>query len=133
MSHARIIVNVSNLMDLVPKYCLRNSCQEIVSVSTKFIGSVLKLKLVCSSGHCVQWASSDPHYDKKGDMINENDLLFAAAVLFSGNHYAKVKHFCTIFKLKCIGERTFYRYQQLYLVPTIEKFWESHKSQVTQK
>ena len=131
----RIVVNISNLMNLLPKYCQRDSCQEALSVTTKFIGSVFKLKLVCSSGHVMEWASSDPHYDKKGDMINENDLLFAAAILYSGNHYAKVSHFCSIFGLRCIGERMFYRYQRLYLVPTVEKFWKlkSHQTEILQK
>ena len=64
----KIVINISDLMNL-QKYCQRHSCQEALSVITKFIGSVLKLKLVCSSGHVMEWASSDPHYDKKGDMI----------------------------------------------------------------
>lgn len=93
----------------------------------------MKVTSTCTAGHVTQWSSSDPHYDKKNSAINENDLLFAASILFSGNHYAKISQFCSILGLACITEAMFYRYQKLYLIPTVEKFWTQHITSIKEK
>ena len=93
----------------------------------------LNVAVKCAAGHIFDWTSSNLHYDKKGDGINENDLLFAGSILYSGNNYAKISHFCKIFGLKCIGETSFYQYQQLYLVPAVQKFWIEHQRDVLQR
>ncbi|XP_019861927.1 PREDICTED: uncharacterized protein LOC100634668 [Amphimedon queenslandica] len=131
--HKRIIVSIANLKQLFPSHCSIAECSNKLYNTAKLIGSSLKVTSTCTAGHVTQWSSSDPHYDKKNSAINENDLLFAASILFSGNHYAKISQFCSILGLACITEAMFYRYQKLYLIPTVEKFWTQHITSIKEK
>uniref|UniRef100_A0A1X7V8L1 Uncharacterized protein n=1 Tax=Amphimedon queenslandica TaxID=400682 RepID=A0A1X7V8L1_AMPQE len=99
----------------------------------KLIGSSLKVTLTCTAGHVTQWSSSDPHYDKKNSAINENDILFAASILFFGKSLCK--DFSVLFYPgSCMYHRSmFYCYQKLYLIPTVEKFWTQHITNIKKK
>ena len=52
------------------------------------------------------------------------DLLEVAAILFSGNNFAKMELFARFMHMPFINEATYYRYQSNYLVPVVEKTWE---------
>ena len=84
-------------------------------------------------GHIYMWQSSATHYNSNDVGISENDLLFAAAILYSGNNFAKIEHFCNVFSLKCITEKMFYRYQQTYLVPVVDIFWKQHQDEILKR
>ena len=118
---------MDRLLQLVPKSCCQPGCNGAISVSTAFKGSAIQLYVTCGSGHSYLWTSSATHYNDDGVGINENDLMFAASILYSGNHFAKIERLCTIFSLKCIGERMYYRYQKIYLIPVINTFWKHHQ------
>ena len=53
-----------------------------------------------------------------------SDLLEGAAILFSGNNFAKMELFSRFMHMPFINEATYYRYQSNYLVPVVEKTWE---------
>ena len=125
-------MNISSLTNLLPSHCSEHGCGKTVSVSSRLTGATLQLTFECSDGHVTKWSSSNNH-SKTRSVINENDLLFAASILFSGNHYAKIKKFCSILELKCPTEKMYYRYQRLYLIPTINKFWKTSLDKVKER
>ena len=53
-----------------------------------------------------------------------NNLQAAAAVLLSGNNFAKVEKFASFMGLSFISPSTFYRVQKLYSLPAIDEWWE---------
>ncbi|EDO48585.1 predicted protein [Nematostella vectensis] len=53
---------------------------------------------------------------------NENKV--AAALLLSGNNFAKIEKFSKFLGLSFISASTFYRVQRLYAIPTINEWWE---------
>ena len=122
-------MNVDKLVELACRSCCQPGCTGIVSVSIAFRGSAIQLTMKCDKGHSYSWMSSNLHYNDDHISINENDLMFAASILYSGNHFAKVEHFCSIFSLKCINEAMYYRYQRIYLIPVVNRFWKHHQDE----
>ena len=53
-----------------------------------------------------------------------NNLQAAAAVLLSGNNFAKVEKFASFMGLSFISPSTLYRVQKLYCLPAIDEWWE---------
>ena len=49
------------------------------------------------------------------------DLSEGAAILFSGNNFAKMELFARFIHMPFINEAIYYRYQSNYLVPVVEK------------
>uniref|UniRef100_A0A1X7UAA8 Uncharacterized protein n=1 Tax=Amphimedon queenslandica TaxID=400682 RepID=A0A1X7UAA8_AMPQE len=84
-----------------------HGCNKPVSVFSRLTGAILQITFECSDGHVTKWSSSNSH-SKTRSVIDEKKLLIAASVLFSGNHYAKMKFFCPILDLKCPTEKMFY-------------------------
>ncbi|XP_044170425.1 uncharacterized protein LOC114973185 [Acropora millepora] len=56
--------------------------------------------------------------------VMSNNLQAIAAVLLSGNNFAKVEKFASFMGLSFISPSTFYRVQKLYCLPAIDEWWE---------
>ena len=126
----KVIVSVPQLLQLVPKICLVKKCSGSVTIHQQFVGATLVLIISCSSGHSYVWYSSPQHLNKVGYRVFYNNVLVAASVLLSGNAYDKIVRMMKFMGVKCMTNSSFYRYQSLYFIPSINKFWSQHQSEV---
>ena len=126
----KIIVSLPQLLQLVPKVCRVKNCLGSVSIQHQFVGATVVLTMACSSGHRYTWYSSPQHVNKVGSRIFYNNVLLAAAVLLSGNAHDKIVRMMKFLGLKCVTNSTFYRYQSLYFIPSIENVWRQHQSEI---
>ena len=117
----KVIVSVPQLLQLVPKICHVKKCSGSVTIHERYIGATLALTVTCSSGHSYAWYSSPQHVDKGGSRVFYNNILLAACIL-SGNAHDKILRMMHFMGLKCIAISTFYRYQSLYFIPSIDMF-----------
>ena len=53
-----------------------------------------------------------------------NNLQFSAAVLLSGNNFAKVELMSRFLGLACPSKASFFRVQKFYCVPAIDEWWQ---------
>ena len=127
----KVLVDIKKLKALVSPIC--KQCGQPVDILHTFKGCGVWLDIKCNNGHLYTWASSDIHYNKKEIAISKNDLLMGASILFSGSHFSTVKKMCDLLNLRCIHEKTFYRYQRVYYTPVVTSFWEKHQANVIQK
>ena len=56
--------------------------------------------------------------------------MLASALLLSGNSYTKVGLMFNFCNLQYFSSVLFNQYQQLYIIPAINEFWEQHKQHV---
>ena len=127
----KVIVDIAKLKALVSPIC--KQCGNQVAISHTFKGCCVQLDIMCNNGHHYVWMSSEIHYNKNEVPISKNDLLMGASILFSGIHFSSVKKMCDILHLRCIHEKTFYRYQRIYYAPVVTSFWEKHQTDTIQK
>ena len=126
----RVIVDVAQLQQLVPKQCQHSGCSAPVAISTQFVGCCLLIKMRCSKSHTFTWSSSPRHTNADGFSILSNNLLLCASLLFSGNAYSKVTQMCSFLRLHCIDSSMYHRYQSAYLLPVVDKFWLDHQCEL---
>lgn len=81
----------------------------------------------CLNGHIVYKWVSQPVLNRG---LHGGDLLSAAAIVASGNNFAKIALFAKFMKLNFLGSNTFTNIQRQYVVPSIEELWESKQQNV---
>ena len=102
--------------------CTFAGCSKTVMVSHYFVGACLVVKVKCTSLHTTEWMSSPLHNNAKNHAIPAINLLFASAVLVSGNNFEKVNQLINYVGLRAISHSSFYLYQRLYICPAIDCF-----------
>ena len=112
---------VDKLIDLIGSQC--KSCPLQSKVSARVVGCSLVIKMVCSKGHTFIWASSPVVTNSDKSILYKANLVFASALLLSGNNYYKVLQLCHFMNMKSISPSTYYTYQRLCLSPAIQKFY----------
>ena len=75
---------------------------------------------MCSNGHLAYKWCSQPVLNRK---MHSGDLMFASALLLSGNNYTKISQFASFLKLPILKPATFHKIQRTYLVPCINNYW----------
>lgn len=86
----KVLVNVSSLLALAHHKCHRSDCHEVIVRCTPIVsGCSIKLEIMCSANHLMEWHSCPNIMNKEGGSIPANNILHAAGILFSGNHFAK--------------------------------------------
>ncbi|XP_062593204.1 uncharacterized protein LOC134254679 isoform X2 [Saccostrea cucullata] len=95
-------------------------CNESISICVDNIGSATYLKWVCKRGHVVNRWCSQPILNRR---LHAGDLVFASAILLSGNNFQKIATLAKFLKLPILSSSTFHRIQKTYLVPAIDRFW----------
>ncbi|CAC5382844.1 unnamed protein product [Mytilus coruscus] len=95
-------------------------CNEAVNISVDTVASATYLKWVCKSGHVANKWCSQPLPNRR---MHAGDLIFASAIMLSGNNFQKVETLAKFFKLPILSSSTFHRIQKTYLVPAIDRFW----------
>ena len=81
-------------------------------------GTCIMCSYLCECGSSFYW-TSQPH---SGTMPYGN-LLTAAAIMFSGGSATRILNMMKHLKLACFTERTYFRLQQFYLIPSIQELY----------
>ena len=109
----KLICSLDLLLGLF-KNCQYSGCDQPITLNYHLIGPTVVINWTCSSGHKGKLSSSQD--------INEmyaNNLQVGAAVILSGNNFAKIEKMCSFLGLSFISESTFYRMQRLYFISCI--------------
>lgn len=114
---------LGKLLELAGRKCRESNCSSCHTVKHKFSGCTLIISGVCQQGHHFQWTSSCTVGKSCGNTVHEDNILFATAIVLSGNNFQKIKNFARILQLHIISSTTFHVYQQLYICPGIEKYF----------
>ncbi len=67
------------------------------------------------------------------DKIQAGNLMLGSALLLSRNSYTKVGLMFNFCNILYFSSTLFNQYQQLYIAPAINEFWEQHKQQLGKK
>ncbi|XP_044132576.1 uncharacterized protein LOC122925115 [Bufo gargarizans] len=129
VNEKKFLVFESCLDNLVRKVKCQYSedCDYMVQTFHKKIeGSYCKITGTCYQGHYFTIFESQPRVGR----YCSGNILIAAAILFSGQNFVKTKEFLNILGLQSIAEKTYYRYQSLFLFPAIDKAWKSNKEEM---
>ncbi|EDO40388.1 predicted protein [Nematostella vectensis] len=113
----KVLCSLDLLADEFRKRCGQPGCTEKPTVKHVINGVGATFISVCSMGH--QGRFSTTEFDGNG--MSVNNLQVAAALLLSGNNFAKIEKFSKFLGLSFISASTFYRVQRLYAIPTINE------------
>lgn len=119
------IVNESKLMELFQRCpsCGASMCD--LNQNKKTIGSQLTIKWECNNGHTGEWQSCP---DTRG--MPENNLLTAAATLFTGATYTDIADWAGLLNLQLPQKTTYYNIQSSYLIPTIDETYKKQENAI---
>ncbi|XP_044143349.1 uncharacterized protein LOC122932797 [Bufo gargarizans] len=95
----------------------------IKSFKKNIEGTYMSVNATCGIGHKFKVFENQPKIKNYG----AGNLLLAAAILFSGLNFHKVKELFNIFGLLSFSEKSFYRYQSKFLFPAIDLAWQLDK------
>lgn len=110
----KFIVYKSSLEQLLPSQCLLcgNHTRETDYV-WRVLGTVVHIQSICNKCDC-QWEWASQPFS---GMMPWGNLVFAAAILFSGASPVKAINTLKFAGIQCFSYRTYFSLQQLYLVP----------------
>ena len=125
----KCIVFTDTLMLLITSLhgsvCKRQDCGRPLVYRKTYVGTCLVVSWGCQSGHVGgRWAAQP-----SCNLIRAGNLSLASALLLSGNSYTKVGLMFNFCNLQYFSSTLFNQYQQLYIIPAINEFWEQHKQQ----
>ena len=82
---------------------------------------------VCGEGHVSHVWCAQPVTKFK---MHVGDILAAAAVVVSGNNYAKMAFLAQTLNLKFVSKTTFAHVQANSVVPVVDEKWKDHQREV---
>ncbi|KAM4807930.1 uncharacterized protein WCC33_001309 [Rhinophrynus dorsalis] len=91
----------------------------IASIEKKSIGTFLTVTGHCINGHSFHLWDSQPRKNK----VPMGNYLVASGILCSGSNFNKVYDLFKIIGLQQISKSNYYRYQQKFLFPSIDRHW----------
>ena len=89
-------------------------------------GTLLRVKVYCTSGHCIIDWQSQPLIGK----MPAGNLLLSAAILFSGQTFRHIESLAEMLNLNLMSRTPFYNIQRDNLVPVIMASWQAHQQTV---
>lgn len=116
------IVNESKLMELFQK-C--STCGALISESDQTIittGSRITVSWKCNNGHTGHWESCP---NTRG--MPENNLLAAAATLFTGETFTDIADWAGLLNLQLPQKTAYNNIQASYLIPVIEAAYKKQE------
>ena len=117
------IVSSASLFQLF-KFC--PSCgSEVTSRTSTTKGTVMIVQYTCRKGCNDVWRTEEVVQKKY-----IGNLKAAAAVLFTGNQFAKIQSLFSLMGVAFISETTFFRIQEEHLFPTIASVYNSHMDSI---
>lgn len=113
----KFIVYKSSLEQLLPSQCLLcGNPKQDTDFEWRVLGTVVHIQSTCNRCDCLwEWASQP-----FTGMMPWGNLVFAAAILFSGASPLKAINTLKFAGIQCFSNRTYFSLQQLYLVPAVE-------------
>ena len=88
-----------------------DSCRCPINIDYDIKSGCLQVIGCCINGHRLDWVSSDFQLNKNNKRFYDSNLLLAAAVIVSGNNFAKIVKFFKFMGVSIISPTTFYNYQ----------------------
>ncbi|KAM4696150.1 uncharacterized protein WCC33_014890 [Rhinophrynus dorsalis] len=98
----------------------------VIGLEKHVDGTFLSVIGRCERGHRFHLWNSQPF---KGPIAAGN-LLTAAALLFSGSNFSKVREMSYLLGLQQISAPTYYEYQRSFLFPTIDLHWQQERQRL---
>ena len=121
----KCVASESKIVELFKGRCLESGCCGSCQVKSNSVGSTLEIWWTCAHGHNGKWSSSERYSG-----MYSNNLQFSAAILLSGNNYAKVELMSRFLGLACPSKASLHRVQKLYCIPAIEEWWQWLRSNI---
>ena len=90
----RVVCSTDCLKELLGTVCREPGCNCPLTVSSRIVGCTVIFTWVCSHQHRGRWSSSKQMKPSHGYPIFLNNLLMAAAIPLTGNHYTQFSFFC---------------------------------------
>ncbi|WAR05813.1 hypothetical protein MAR_021182 [Mya arenaria] len=87
------------------------------------------LNKVCQEGHRITRWYSQPTLNRG---VLSGDFLISATTVLSGNNFRKMKLWADMLQLKCQSASKFFRIQRTYLVPSVDRYLETHQRDLFQ-
>lgn len=116
----KVICSLDLLVQQLEGMCKHPGCIFDTTVDYTLCGTSAMIRWKCPVGHIGRFCTS-------GEVNNvlSNNLQAAAAVLLSGNNFAKIERFAQFWGLSFISPSTFFRVQKLYCIPAIiDEWWQ---------
>ena len=82
---------------------------------------------VCESGHEIKKWCSQPVLNMR---LHAGDLHASAAILLSGNNYAKIALFAKALNVALPCASTFFRVQRKYLIPSVQEYYLQQQTSI---
>lgn len=121
----KFICSLDLLLELFVGCCRFPGCSKVPKVKYHFVGATVVVNSSCEGGHKHRFCSS---HEVNG--MYANNLQSAAAVLLSGNNFAKVSRMADFLGLAFPSKATFFRMQRLYCFPEVEEWWSWMRSEL---
>ena len=121
----KFICSLDLLLELLVGRCQFPGCLKVPKVKYHFVGATVVVNSYCEGGHKHRFCSS---HEVNG--IYANNLQSAAAVLLSGNNFAKVSRMADFLGLAFPSNATFFRMQRLYCFPEVEEWWSWMRGEI---
>ena len=123
----KVICSLDLLLEVFKK-CQKPTCKNDSQVKYHLVGPTVVINWTCPAGHKGKFCSSRDANDMKA-----NNLQAAAAIILSGNNFAKIEKMAKFLGLSFISETTFYRLQRLYFVPAVNEWWSWQREQIVEQ
>jgi len=108
--------------------CHKPGCVEKCSVTKcKTIGCCVVIHSQCTLKHTFVWTSSEISSNMANNKLFQNNLLFASAVVLSGQSYYKIVDFAKFLGLSVSSSTSFHSYQRHYICPGIQVFFDTEQ------
>ena len=124
----KFICSLDLMLQIFMSCCQSPGCANVPHVKHHFIGTTLVVNSSCQDGHNVRFCSS---HEVNG--MYANNLQAAAAILLSGNNFAKISKMAEFMCLAFPSTSTFFRMQRLYFYPVVEEWWTWMRSQLVEE
>ena len=121
----KFICSHSKISELF-SFCMDRECNmPLDEVKERYVGCVLEIRWRCKAGHVGEWQGSEAV-----NRVYINNIQCAAALLFSGNNFAKLSLFAKCLHLAFFSATTYHLYQKNYLATQIHSWWSEMQNEM---
>ena len=125
-TECKYIIPESKILELASRIpCTECGNRQEVAIH-KVLGTALVVRLKCSDCHSLELWKNQPFLGNP-PVLN---LVLSAAILFTGNLPTKSLRILSYMNVATINRSTFFRHQQQYLQPTVEKLWKDEQGSI---
>ncbi|XP_065886789.1 uncharacterized protein [Dysidea avara] len=130
-ANIKVLCNLDKLLMLFSGKCHKPGCVENCSIAKyKVIGCCVLIHSQCTNKHIFVWKSSEMLTSRTNNKLFQNNLLFASAIILSGQSYYKIADFANVLGLSVSSSSSFHCYQRHYICPGIEVFFNAEQDKL---